>query len=232
MPDLLEFHSVTKRYVNGEDALTDVSFKLPVGELTFLTGHSGAGKSTLLKLIALIERPTRGHVIVNGVNLAKLKPGQIPGYRQGLGIVFQDYSLLPDRNVFDNVALPLVIRGLRHVDIARRVRAALDTVSLLEKERSLPIALSGGQKQRVAIARAIVTKPNLLLADEPTGNLDPELSREIMELFVRLNQVGVSILVASHNLELVARYSRRVMHLAGGQLRTARAAAPKPGAPA
>lgn len=223
MPNLVEFHNVSKRYPGGQEALSNVSFSLNSGEMSFLTGHSGAGKSTLLKLITLIEKPSRGHILINGMNLARLRRRQIAGYRQGLGIVFQDYALLFDRNVFDNVALPLVIRGLRHTDITRRVRAALDTVGLLKKERSLPITLSGGEQQRVAIARAIVCKPHLLLADEPTGNLDPDLAEGIMALFVRLNEVGVSILIASHNLDLVRRYGQRVFHLDAGNLTCTRA---------
>ncbi len=218
MAEMIEFHQVTKRYPGGQEALRDVSLRLKVGEIAFLTGHSGAGKSTLLKLIALIERPSRGNIVINGVNLSKLRKSQIPGYRQGLGIVFQNYNLLFDRNVFDNVALPLVIRGLRPNDITRRVHAALDTVGLLQKEKTVPVALAGGEQQRVAIARSIVCKPHLLLADEPTGNLDPDLSRDIMELFVRLNQVGVSVLVASHNHELIKLYGRRVIDLEGGRI--------------
>ncbi len=206
---IVEFHGVSKRYPGGGDALDRVDFNLGHGEMAFLTGHSGAGKSTFLKLIALIERPTRGNIIVNGVNLSQLKRHHIPAYRLGLGIIFQHYNLLYDRSVFDNVALPLVIRGLRHQDVSRRVHAALDTVSLLKKERAQPITLSGGEQQRVAIARAIVCKPFVLLADEPTGNLDPDLSLDIMNLFQRLNEVGVSTLIASHNIALISRLNNR-----------------------
>lgn len=215
---IVEFHGVSKRYPGGGDALNEVDFRLGKGEMAFLTGHSGAGKSTFLKLIALIERPTRGNIIVNGVNLSQLKKHHIPAYRLGLGIIFQHYNLLYDRTVFENVAMPLIIRGLRHQDIARRVRAALDTVSLLKKERAQPITLSGGEQQRVAIARAIVCKPFLLLADEPTGNLDPDLSLDIMRLFQRLNEVGVSTLIASHNIALISRLNKRIIDIEAGRI--------------
>ncbi|MDX1496724.1 MAG: cell division ATP-binding protein FtsE [Salinisphaeraceae bacterium] len=215
---MLELRSVYKRYPGGQDALSDLSLSLSRGEMAFLTGHSGAGKSTLLKLIALLERPTRGQIIVNGVNLSRIKSRHIPEYRQGLGLIFQNYNLLYDRSVFDNVALPLVIRGLRHDDIGRRVRAALDTVGLLRKERAQPITLSGGEQQRVAIARSVVCKPHVLLADEPTGNLDPALSAEIMRLFARLNEVGVTTLIATHDISLIERMGRRIIHLDQGRL--------------
>ncbi len=218
MSDIIELQGVYKRYAGGQEALSDLSLSLGKGEMAFLTGHSGAGKSTLLKLIALLERPTRGRIIVNGVNLSRLKPRQIPEYRQGLGLIFQNYNLLYDRTVFDNVALPLVIRGLRHDDIGRRVRAALDTVGLLRKERSQPITLSGGEQQRVAIARSVVCKPHVLLADEPTGNLDPELSLEIMRLFARLNEVGVTTLIATHDIDLINGMNRRIINLEAGRL--------------
>ncbi len=216
--NIVEFHGVSKRYPGGGDALDRVNFNLGHGEMAFLTGHSGAGKSTFLKLIALIERPTRGNIIVNGVNLSQLQRHHIPAYRLGLGIIFQHYNLLYDRSVFDNVALPLVIRGLRHQDVSRRVHAALDTVSLLKKERAQPITLSGGEQQRVAIARAIVCKPFVLLADEPTGNLDPDLSLDIMNLFQRLNEVGVSTLIASHNIALISRLNKRIIDIEAGQI--------------
>ncbi|MGB1580381.1 MAG: cell division ATP-binding protein FtsE [Nevskiales bacterium] len=215
---MLELRSVYKRYPGGQDALSDLSLSLSRGEMAFLTGHSGAGKSTLLKLIALLERPTRGQIIVNGVNLSRIKSRHIPEYRQGLGLIFQNYNLLYDRSVFDNVALPLVIRGMRHDDIGRRVRAALDTVGLLRKERAQPITLSGGEQQRVAIARSVVCKPHVLLADEPTGNLDPGLSAEIMRLFARLNEVGVTTLIATHDISLIERMGRRIIHLEQGRL--------------
>lgn len=218
MTNILEFHEVTKRYPAGQTALEGVTLSLARGEMAFLTGHSGAGKSTLLKLIGLIERPTRGQVVVNGKNLARIGRRGIPRYRQRLGLIFQEYNLLHDRSVFDNVALPLVIRGLRHADLSRRVRAALDTVGLLAHERKRPVTLSGGEQQRVAIARALVGRPHLLLADEPTGNLDPALSAEIMRLFERLNETGTSILIATHDLDLVARLGHRRMDLAQGRL--------------
>ena len=218
MSNIIELQSVYKRYTSGQEAISDLSLSLAKGEMAFLTGHSGAGKSTLLKLIALLERPTKGRIIVNGVNLSRLKSRHIPEYRQGLGLIFQNYSLLYDRTVFDNVALPLVIRGLRHDDIGRRVRAALDTVGLLRKERAQPITLSGGEQQRVAIARSVVCKPHVLLADEPTGNLDPELSLEIMRLFARLNEVGVTTLIATHDIDLIQRMDRRIINLEDGRL--------------
>jgi cell division transport system ATP-binding protein len=216
--NIFEFHDVTKRYPTGQTALEGVSLDLARGEMAFLTGHSGAGKSTLLKLIGLIERPTRGQVVVNGKNLARIGRRGIPRYRQRLGMIFQEYNLLHDRSVFDNVALPLVIRGLRHADLARRVRAALDTVGLLAHERKRPVTLSGGEQQRVAIARALVGRPHLLLADEPTGNLDPALSAEIMRLFERLNEIGTSVLIATHDLDLVARLGHRRIDLDHGHL--------------
>ena len=182
--------------------------------MAFLTGHSGAGKSTLLKLIALLERSTRGRLILDSQNLSELPKRRIPYLRRKIGMIFQDHHLLFDRTVFDNVALPLVISGLRHQEIGRRVRASLDKVGLLSKERVMPVTLSGGEQQRVGIARAVVNKPPLLLADEPTGNLDPELSREIMQLFALFNQVGVTVLIASHDLNLLSTlpYSQIQLH--------------------
>jgi len=181
--DTVHFHKVSHRYGDGGEALSDVSFRLGPGEMVFVTGHSGAGKSTLLRLAALLARPVRGHVVVNGQNLSTLPASKVPEFRQQIGIIFQSFNLLNDRPVFDNVALPLVIRGYRHADISKRVRAALDSVGLLGKEKLHPLTLSGGEQQRVGIARAIVTKPALLLADEPTGNLDPQMAREVMQLF-------------------------------------------------
>lgn len=216
--NILEFHDVTKRYPAGQTALESVNVSLERGEMAFVTGHSGAGKSTLLKLIGLIERPTRGQVVVNGKNLGRISRRGIPRYRQRLGLIFQEYNLLHDRSVFDNVALPLVIRGLRHNDLARRVRAALDTVGLLAQERKRPVTLSGGEQQRVAIARALVGRPHLLLADEPTGNLDPALSAEIMRLFERLNETGTSVLIATHDLELIGRLGHRRIDLDHGRV--------------
>lgn len=215
---MIEFHNVSKRYPGSLDALSNVDFKIDTGEMAFLTGHSGAGKSTLLKLIALLIRPTTGQVIVNNENLGRVSKRRIPYIRRNIGIIFQDHKLLFDRTVFDNVALPLVIQGMTHREIGKRVRASLDKVGLLEKEKSLPITLSGGQQQRVGIARAMVNKPPIILADEPTGNLDPELSREVMGLFEQFQQVGVSVLIASHDLELIGHMGHRVLTLSDGRL--------------
>jgi cell division transport system ATP-binding protein len=215
---MIEFHNVTKRYEGGYEALSNVSLKLGDGQMAFLTGHSGAGKSTLLKIIALIEKPTRGQALLNRINLNNLARHRVPYIRRNIGIIFQDHQLLFDRSVFDNVALPLQIQGYRPQEIAKRTRAALDKVGLLSKERSLPITLSGGEQQRVGIARAVVHKPMLLLADEPTGNLDPVLSREIMEIFVDFNQVGVTVLVASHDLALIEELDKPRITLNRGQL--------------
>jgi cell division transport system ATP-binding protein len=215
---MIRFDQVTKRYPSGHEALHELSFELAAGEMAFVTGHSGAGKSTLLKLIGLIERPTRGHVTVNGQNLHGLRRGRIPELRRGIGMVFQDHRLLMDRSVYDNVALPLIIAGLSRDEIAKRVRAALDKVGLLERERAAPITLSTGEQQRVGIARAIVAKPSVLIADEPTGNLDPQLSSEIMRLFADFQQVGTTVLVASHDLPLVKRMGKRVLVLDHGRL--------------
>ena len=215
---MIRFDNVSKRYPGGHEALSNVSFHLPRGEMAYLTGHSGAGKSTLLKLIALIERPSRGNLLLDGVNLSSVSNRKIPFIRRNIGIIFQNHHLLYDRPVFDNVALPLVIAGYQHREIGKRVRAALDQVGLLNKEKADPITLSGGEQQRVGIARAIVHKPGLLLADEPTGNLDPELSREIMELFARFNQGGVSVLIASHDLDLIKTMGNPVISLSNGRL--------------
>jgi cell division transport system ATP-binding protein len=215
---MIEFHNVTKRYEGGFEALSNVSLQLSDGEMAFITGHSGAGKSTLLKIIALIEKPTRGQALLNRVNLNNLPRQRIPHLRRNIGIIFQDHQLLFDRPVFDNVALPLHIQGYRPQEIAKRTRAALDKVGLLHKEKSMPITLSGGEQQRVGIARAVVHKPMLLLADEPTGNLDPVLSREIMQIFVDFNQVGVTVLVASHDLHLIEELDKPRLTLNAGQL--------------
>ena len=220
MADIIHFHRVSHRYEGSGEVLSDVTFTLAKGEMAFLTGTSGAGKSTLLKLVALLERPTRGQVMVNGQNISSVKSRQIPAFRQQIGVVFQNFNLLYDRPVFDNVALPLVIRGIGHDDIGRRVRAALDAVGLLGKEKVMPLTLSGGEQQRVGIARAIVAKPQLLLADEPTGNLDPAMAMEVMELFRRFNEVGVSVLVATHAVGLIKKLPYRVIHLDKGQLTT------------
>lgn len=215
---MIRFDNVSKRYPGGHEALSNVSFHLPRGEMAYLTGHSGAGKSTLLKLIALIERPSRGNLLLDGVNLSSVSNSKVPYIRRNIGIIFQNHHLLYDRPVFDNVALPLIIAGYQHREIGKRVRAALDQVGLLNKEKAAPITLSGGEQQRVGIARAIVHKPGLLLADEPTGNLDPELSREIMELFARFNQVGVTVLIASHDLDLIKQMGSPVISLSNGLL--------------
>ena len=215
---MIRFDKVSKSYPDSQGGLREVSFHMAPGEMAFLTGHSGAGKSTLLKLIGLLERANRGQVWVNGHNLGRLRSREIPHFRRQVGMIFQDHRLLEDRTVFDNVALPLVVAGQRHQEIRRRVQAALDKVGLLGKARALPVTLSGGEQQRVGIARAVVSRPPVLLADEPTGNLDPELSLEIMELFGQFNQVGVTLLVATHDLALVERLPRRVLTLREGRL--------------
>ena len=215
---MIRFDNVSKQYPGGFEALLGVSYHLQRGQMAYLTGHSGAGKSTMLKLISLIERPSRGQIFLDGVNLNNIGKGKIPYIRRNIGIIFQNHQLLFDRNVFQNVALPLIIAGYRHQEVAKRVRAALDQVDLLNKEKAMPITLSGGEQQRVGIARAIVHKPGLLLADEPTGNLDPELSKEIMQLFERFNQVGVSVMIASHDLNLIDEMGYPVISLDDGQL--------------
>lgn len=213
---MIEFHDVTKRYPNGHEALRNVSLRIESGAMAFLTGRSGAGKSTLLRLTTLLERCTRGQVLVGGHNLSRLSRRRIPYFRRHIGVVFQNHRLLMDRTVFDNVALPLVIAGLGHAEIGRRVRAALDKVGLLDKVRASPITLSGGEQQRVGIARAVVHRPSILLADEPTGNLDPALSREIMELFESFNQVGVTVLIATHDVALIADMGYDILTLEDG----------------
>jgi cell division transport system ATP-binding protein len=215
---MIVFEHVSKRYANGREALKDVSFNIHTGEMVFLTGRSGAGKSTVLKLIALLERPTRGTVLVNGKNTRALKARHIAAFRRRIGVVFQDHKLLADRPVFDNVALPLAVAGAPLKEIDKRVRAALDQVGLLDRERSLPLELSVGEQQRVGIARAVVSKPPLLIADEPTGNLDPDLSLEVMRLFRRFQDVGVTVVIATHDLHLVREFGQRVITLEGGQL--------------
>lgn len=215
---MLRFEQVSKSYPGGFTALDRVNFHLAKGEMAFLTGHSGAGKSTLLRLISLIERPSAGRVVINGVDLSVVKAGQIPYVRRDIGMIFQDHRLLANHTVFDNVALPLVIEGFTGRDMARRVHAALDQVGLLDKARCLPATLSGGEAQRVGIARAIVNKPPLLLADEPTGNLDPDLSKDVMRMFEAFNHAGVSVLIASHDLGLIARMRYRTMTLKQGRM--------------
>ena len=215
---MIRFRQVSKRYPNGHDALKRVSFFLDRGEMAFLVGHSGAGKSTLLKLITLIERATRGQVVVNDQDLKLIKRRGIPAFRRQIGIVFQDHKLLHDRTVFDNVALPLVVAGIGHREAGRRVRAALDKVGLLNRESLYPITLSGGEQQRVGIARAVVNRPSVLLADEPTGNLDAALGDEIMDLFMQLNQYGATVLVATHDVRHIQRLNKRVLALHEGGL--------------
>ncbi len=215
---MIYFDQVTKRYQGGHEALRNLSFKLEDGQMAFLTGHSGAGKSTLLKLISLIERPSTGQIRVAGRLLNKMKSSHIPFYRRRVGMVFQDHNLLNDRSIYENVALPLILEGESPKEVGRRVRAALDKVGLLAKEKHKPVQLSGGEQQRVGIARAVVNKPDILLADEPTGNLDPELSREIMNLFAEFNRVGTTVLIASHDLGLIARMPFKVLTLRHGQM--------------
>jgi cell division transport system ATP-binding protein len=215
---MISFQRVFKRYPNGREALAEVTFDLASGEMAFLTGHSGAGKSTVLKLIALLERPTRGQVIVNNRNTASVGSRAIPGFRRQVGVVFQDHKLLADRPIYDNVALPLVIAGVTRRELDKRVRAALDQVGLLGKETSFPMELSAGEQQRVGIARAVISKPPVLIADEPTGNLDPDLALEVMNLFKRLNDVGVTVMVATHDVHLIDRFGVRRIHIEHGQL--------------
>ena len=215
---MITFSGVAKRYRNGREALGNVSLHVAPGEMVFLTGRSGAGKSTVLKLIALLERPTRGQVIVGGEHTGKLAARRIPAFRRRIGVVFQDHRLLGDRPVFDNVALPLIVAGSALKEIDKRVRAALDQVGLLGHERQLPAELSVGEQQRVGIARAIVSRPPVLIADEPTGNLDPQLASEVMELFRRLNEVGVTIMVATHDLHLVRQSGLREIVLDNGRV--------------
>ena len=215
---MIRFDNVCKHYPGGHVGLENVSFHLRRGEIAFLTGHSGAGKSTLLKLIMRMEQASSGQVLVGGHNVKDLNHGQVPYFRRNIGLVFQDHQLLFDRTVFDNVALPLTIAGVSRVEAAGRVRAALDMVGLLNKKKMLPSSLSGGQQQRVGLARAVVNRPPVILADEPTGNLDPNLSAEVMKLFENFNQIGVTVLIASHDLALVARMRHRVLTLDQGQL--------------
>ena len=215
---MVKFSAVAKRYPGGQEALQDVSFSLEAGELAFLTGRSGAGKSTLLKLIPAIERPSAGSVVVNGQNVASLKRAAIPYLRRNIGLVFQDQKLLYDRSVFDNVMLPLAFSAHAPKEAARRARAALDKVGLLGREKANPIQLSGGEQQRVAIARAVVNRPAILVADEPTANLDAESAARILEIFVAFNQVGVTVLIASHDRTLVERYGKRELRLEGGRI--------------
>lgn len=215
---ILRFDQVSKRYAGGREALSDVSFTVEPGEMLFVTGHSGAGKSTLLKLIHLSERPSRGSVLLQDRNLLKVRGRQVALHRRQVGVVFQDHRLLSDRSVFDNIALPLILRGMRRDEIGKRVRSMLGKVGLSTRERALPGELSAGEQQRVGIARAMVGEPALLVADEPTGNLDPTLAAEVMALFAALPERGTSVLVASHDLGLVKRMRKRVLVLDAGKL--------------
>ena len=215
---MIKFERVSKLYPGGSRALADISFSIEPGSMVFLTGHSGAGKSTVLRLIMMLERASRGHVTIDGRNLSETPDRLAPIVRQSTGMVFQDHKLLRDKTVADNVGLPLVIAGLRYADIRKRVRAALDKVGLLDKETAWPLTLSGGEQQRVGIARAIVGMPPLLLADEPTGNLDPNLSRELFALFEEASDQGTTVLIASHDLDLIRKMGKRVLVLSSGRL--------------
>lgn len=215
---MIHFDQVTKRYQGGHEALKNLTFTIDRAEMVFVTGHSGAGKSTLIKLITAVEKPSVGQVRVAGLSLNSIKSSQIPYFRRTLGVVHQSHELLFDRSVYDNIALPLIISGMSRRDLDRRVRAAADKVGLSERLDYLPIMLSGGEQQRVGIARAVVNKPQMIIADEPTGNLDPSLSREIMDLFIQFNRVGTTVLVVSHDLGLLARLPFRILTLKQGQL--------------
>lgn len=217
---MIKFEEVSKTYPGGQQALTKVNFHIEQGEMAFLTGHSGAGKSTLLKLISLMERPNVGRVLINGHDLGQIKRKQIAYIRRDIGMIFQSHQLLMDKSVFDNVALPLIIEGHTRKTILKRVDAALEMVGLRDKTKHLPITLSGGEQQRVGIARAVVNRPPLLLADEPTGNLDPKLSMEIIRLFEDFNSAGVSVFIATHDLGLIARMKYRTLTLKGGRMIT------------
>ena len=215
---MISFNQVSKRYPGGYAALKNISFDIAAGEMVFLTGHSGAGKSTLLKLIAAIERPNGGTVLVNDQNIGKIKSGAVPYLRRNIGLIFQDHKLLFDRNLFDNVLLPLQIAGFDHHESAKRVRAALDKVGLLKREKAIPISLSGGEQQRLCIARAIVNRPSILLADEPTGNLDAESANAIMDIFKSFHQVGATLLISTHDANLLRNYTGRSLSLKQGEL--------------
>lgn len=215
---MLQLKEVSKKFPNGKFALEKITFSLQPAEMIFITGHSGAGKSSLLKSIALIERHTEGEIFFENESLTKMKKNKIPDFRRELGLIFQDPHLLQDRSVFNNVALPLIISGDRYQQVHRKVRGALDKVSLLDKEYALPNELSVGEQHRVSIARAIVNKPKLILADEPTGNLDPALSLEIFNVFKQLNQVGASVIITTHDLHLLRLFDHRKIILQKGRI--------------
>ncbi len=215
---MITFDHVTKRYPGSHEALTDVSFMIEQGEMVYVTGHSGAGKSTLLKLMAAIERPTSGTVLINNQNVSKLKEATLPYIRRMFGLVFQDHKLLYDRNCYHNVALPLAVNGITGHEAGKRIRAALDKVGLLDKEKAMPITLSGGEQQRLAIARAVVSRPSILIADEPTGNLDRNYAEDILQLFNAFQQVGVTVIIATHDALGNANYQNKVLHLNQGRL--------------
>lgn len=215
---MISLSQVCKRYPGGFEALKNISFSIEKGEMVFVTGHSGAGKSTLLNLIAAIEPPSSGSIIINGQNLSQLRPAAVPFLRRNFGLIFQDHKLLFDRSVFDNVMLPLEITGFDRSEASKRVRAALDKVGLLAREKTMPIALSGGEQQRLCIARAIVHRPSILLADEPTGNLDSTYASEILEMFKSFNQVGVTVLIVTHDERLIERFGERTLHFQHGTL--------------
>ena len=227
----VEFQRVTKRFENGHEALHEVSAAFAEGSFAFIEGHSGAGKSTFLRLLLGADAPTRGNILVNGVNIAGLPARRLPRYRQHIGVVFQEHHLLGHRTAFENVALPLRVAGMRERDIGRRVRPVLEKVGLLDKERFLPAQLSTGEQQRVGIARAVVTRPKLLLADEPTGNLDPALAANVMRLFLDFNSIGTTVIVASHDHALIDAMAKRVIELRQGRLiRDSDPPRPPPGA--
>lgn len=217
---MIRFNNVHMQYQTGHLALKNINMHIEQGAMAFIAGRSGAGKSSLLRLIALIERHNRGQIIINGQNLERVRNNRIPYYRRNIGLVFQDHRLLNDRTIFDNVALPLIIAGHGHTEIRKRVSAALDKVGLLKKASAIPMTLSGGEQQRVGIARAVVNRPLLLLADEPTGNLDPALSLDTMKLFEQFNQVGVTVLVASHDMDMIKKMRKRIITLREGRIPT------------
>ena len=217
---MIKLSQVSKRYPNGHQALNNIDLYIAPGEMAFLAGHSGAGKSTLFKLITRIEKPTSGQILVDNQNVGRMKESKVPALRREIGVIFQDHKLLFDRSVFDNVALPLIVAGVPHNQVQKSVRAALSKVGLAGKEKSYPIALSGGEQQRVGIARAVIHRPNILLADEPTGNLDEALSDEIIDIFADFNQVGTTVLIATHDIRQVHRLKKRTIELANGQIVT------------